>query len=30
LVKGPWTKEEDEVVFDLVKRYGPKNWSRIA
>ena len=30
LVKGPWTKEEDEKVRELVKKYGPKRWSMIA
>lgn len=30
LVKGPWTKEEDETVVSLVKKYGAKNWSFIA
>ncbi|XP_022250269.1 myb-related protein B-like isoform X2 [Limulus polyphemus] len=30
LVKGPWTKEEDEKVFELVKKYGPKKWTLIA
>lgn len=30
LVKGPWTKEEDEMVIKLVKMYGPENWSLIA
>ncbi|KAL6045360.1 Myb-related protein B [Balamuthia mandrillaris] len=30
LVKGPWTKEEDELVIELVERYGPKRWSLIA
>ncbi|XP_041697928.2 myb-related protein A isoform X2 [Coregonus clupeaformis] len=30
LVKGPWTKEEDERVIELVHRYGPKRWSIIA
>ncbi|XP_058201740.1 transcription factor MYB3R-1-like [Rhododendron vialii] len=30
LVKGPWTKEEDEVMIELVKKYGPKKWSTIA
>eukprot|EP00041_Stephanoeca_diplocostata_P020197 m.447729 g.447729 ORF g.447729 m.447729 type:complete len:618 (-) comp21503_c0_seq1:1693-3546(-) len=30
LVKGPWTKEEDELVVKLVHQYGAKNWSQIA
>ncbi|XP_062098781.1 transcription factor MYB3R-1-like [Humulus lupulus] len=30
LVKGPWSKEEDEVIVELVKQYGPKKWSTIA
>lgn len=30
LVKGPWTKEEDEKVVELVKLYGPKRWTLIA
>ncbi|XP_025832745.1 myb-related protein B isoform X2 [Agrilus planipennis] len=30
LVKGPWTKEEDEKVVELVKKYGPKKWTLIA
>jgi hypothetical protein len=30
LVKGPWTKEEDEQVVDLVRKYGPKRWTLIA
>lgn len=30
LVKGPWTKEEDDMVVDLVARYGVKSWSFIA
>ncbi|XP_066948224.1 transcriptional activator Myb-like isoform X7 [Macrobrachium rosenbergii] len=30
LVKGPWTKEEDEKVIELVKKYGPKRWTLIA
>ena len=30
LTKGPWTKEEDEMVVDLVKRYGAKKWTHIA
>lgn len=30
LVKGPWTKEEDDLVVQLVMQYGAKNWSFIA
>ncbi len=30
LIKGPWTKEEDAKVIDLVEKYGPKRWSLIA
>ncbi|CAJ2674680.1 unnamed protein product [Trifolium pratense] len=30
LVKGPWSKEEDEVMIELVNKYGPKKWSTIA
>jgi len=30
LVKGPWTKEEDETVIQLVKKHGQKQWSFIA
>ncbi|XP_069477234.1 myb-related protein A [Ambystoma mexicanum] len=30
LIKGPWTKEEDQRVIELVQRYGPKRWSLIA
>ncbi|XP_019899701.1 myb-related protein A isoform X2 [Esox lucius] len=30
LVKGPWTKEEDKRVIELVHIYGPKRWSIIA
>ncbi|XP_072307802.1 v-myb avian myeloblastosis viral oncogene homolog-like 2b [Eucyclogobius newberryi] len=30
LVKGPWTKEEDEKVIDLVNHYGNKNWAAVA
>lgn len=30
LVKGPWTKEEDEKVVELVRIFGPKRWTLIA
>jgi len=30
LVKGAWTKEEDDTLCGLVSEYGPKNWSDIA
>ncbi|XP_015573142.1 transcription factor MYB3R-1 isoform X2 [Ricinus communis] len=30
LVKGPWSKEEDETIIELVNKYGPKKWSTIA
>ncbi|XP_078072406.1 myb-related protein A isoform X2 [Mustelus asterias] len=30
LIKGPWTKEEDQKVIELVQKYGPKRWSLIA
>ncbi|XP_043946073.1 myb-related protein B isoform X2 [Protopterus annectens] len=30
LVKGPWTKEEDKMVIELVKKYGTKQWTLIA
>lgn len=30
LVKGPWTKEEDEAIVKLVQQYGAENWSMIA
>merc|ERR1719318_2266638 len=28
--RGRWTKEEDEKVIELVKKYGPKRWTLIA
>ncbi|XP_054706984.1 transcriptional activator Myb-like [Uloborus diversus] len=30
LVKGPWTKEEDQMVVELVKIHGPQKWTTIA
>ena len=30
LFVGPWTKEEDEKVIELVKKHGPKRWTLIA
>ncbi|XVF89206.1 hypothetical protein PTKIN_Ptkin19aG0111500 [Pterospermum kingtungense] len=30
LVKGPWSKEEDELIIELVNKIGPKKWSTIA
>ena len=30
LVKGPWTKEEDDKVVELVSQLGPKKWTLIA
>nr|CAD36016.1 c-myb like protein [Sterkiella histriomuscorum] len=28
--KGPWTKEEDEILRQMVETHGPRNWSTIA
>ncbi|KAI3441818.1 uncharacterized protein J3R85_001861 [Psidium guajava] len=30
LVKGPWSKEEDELIVALVSKKGASNWSEIA
>eukprot|EP00048_Salpingoeca_helianthica_P016289 m.231504 g.231504 ORF g.231504 m.231504 type:complete len:573 (-) comp18382_c0_seq1:252-1970(-) len=30
IIKGPWTKEEDEKVIELVRSLGAKRWSVIA
>ena len=29
-MKGPWTKEEDDKVVELVGEFGVKSWSFIA
>eukprot|EP00291_Cryptomonas_curvata_P004205 CAMPEP_0172176412 /NCGR_PEP_ID=MMETSP1050-20130122/14793_1 /TAXON_ID=233186 /ORGANISM="Cryptomonas curvata, Strain CCAP979/52" /LENGTH=347 /DNA_ID=CAMNT_0012848671 /DNA_START=120 /DNA_END=1160 /DNA_ORIENTATION=- len=29
-IKTPWTREEDEVVMELVRQYGLKAWSSLA
>lgn len=30
LVKGPWSKEEDELIIEMVQKHGSKKWSAIA
>ncbi|GFR89352.1 Myb-related protein A-like isoform X2 [Elysia marginata] len=30
LIKGPWTREEDNRVIQLVREYGPKRWTLIS
>ncbi|KAJ4913746.1 Myb-related protein 3R-1 [Raphanus sativus] len=30
LVKGPWSKEEDNTIIALVEKYGPSKWSTIS
>ncbi|CAN7070018.1 unnamed protein product [Brassica rapa subsp. trilocularis] len=30
LIKGTWTQEEDGIIVELVKKYGPAKWSLIA
>jgi hypothetical protein len=30
VVKGPWRKDEDEKVIELVTKFGPRKWSVIA
>ncbi|CAA0832814.1 myb domain protein 73 [Striga hermonthica] len=29
-IKGPWSPEEDELLQQLVKKHGPRNWSLIS
>jgi hypothetical protein len=30
LVKGSWTREEDEMILNFVKENGPSDWSKLA
>ena len=30
LIKGSWTREEDEMIIEFVKQYGTKNWTKLA
>ncbi|KAK9668182.1 hypothetical protein RND81_13G039800 [Saponaria officinalis] len=30
LIKGPWTKEEDDCIIELVQKHGCRKWSVIA
>ncbi|KAK6941509.1 hypothetical protein RJ641_026886 [Dillenia turbinata] len=30
LIKGPWSKEEDDIIIQMVNKHGPKKWSTIA
>ncbi|XP_017110910.1 myb protein [Drosophila elegans] len=30
LIKGPWTRDEDDKVIELVRSFGPKKWTLIA
>ncbi|KAH0788462.1 Myb-like DNA-binding domain containing protein [Histomonas meleagridis] len=30
LVKGSWTREEDEIILDFVKKNGVKDWAKLA
>ncbi len=30
VLKRPWSKDEDDIVIELVHQYGPKNWTQIA
>jgi len=29
LRKGPWMAEEDEILVEYVRKYGPRDWSSI-
>lgn len=30
LVKGSWTRQEDEIIIEFVKKHGFKNWTKLA
>lgn len=30
LIKGSWTREEDEIIVNFVKQHGTKNWTKLA
>ncbi|KAF6139962.1 hypothetical protein GIB67_009585 [Kingdonia uniflora] len=30
LIKGPWSKEEDNIIVEMVNQLGAKKWSTIA
>jgi myb proto-oncogene protein len=30
MIKGPWTDDEDSLLIEMVKKFGPQNWSQIA
>ena len=30
IIKGPWTREEDNIVVEMVQKLGAKRWSLIA
>jgi hypothetical protein len=30
LVKGSWTRQEDELIIEFVRQYGTKNWTKLA
>lgn len=30
LIKGSWTREEDETIISFVQQYGTKNWTKLA
>lgn len=30
LIKGSWTRQEDEIIIEFVKQHGVKNWTKLA